>query len=125
MGQRRPLFQRSAVVSYSIDETKVIYADLDAQEGVVLNLDTKYYYRLNETGQIVWQAIAAGKKEEDIAVDLSRAYEISEEDALRDVSDLVAQMKKAALIHSSTSEPLAPSASFSVQSARQSKKNSR
>ena len=42
-------------MKYTIDERKVVYADLDPKEGVVLNLVTKNYYRLNETSQVIWQ----------------------------------------------------------------------
>ena len=34
-------------MSYAIDDDKVIYANLDPKECVVLHLDTKNYYRLN------------------------------------------------------------------------------
>ena len=84
--------------TYTIDEKKIIYADLDPKEGVVLNLDTKNYYRLNETAQRIWQGLSARKTLEAIAEELSRDYEVTKEEALRDVHDLLAELKRESLL---------------------------
>jgi hypothetical protein len=94
---------------------KIIYADLDPTEGVVLNLETKNYYRLNETGQVVWQALAAGRNPEEIARSISEAYETTYETALCDVREVVSKMKEESLI-----DP-PPTPSFSVEKAHASK----
>jgi hypothetical protein len=77
-----------------IDEKKIIYADLDPKEGVVLNLDTKNYYRLNETAQVIWKALAAGKNETQIADELCDQFEVTRDEALRDVADLLTHLKR-------------------------------
>ncbi|HLG20418.1 MAG TPA: PqqD family protein [Bdellovibrionota bacterium] len=105
-------------MSYAIDEKKVIYADLDPTEGIVLNLETKNYYRLNETGQIIWQQLSAGKNPDEVAADLCKRYNTSLERALADTNELVEQMKRERLIQSQS----APPADYSVEQARKSKK---
>ncbi len=77
---------------------KVIYADLDPREGVVLNLETKNYYKLNETAQIVWKRVADGLPAETIAKEIAEQYDVTEEEALRDVADLIAQLKREDLV---------------------------
>lgn len=84
--------------TYTVDERKVIYADLDPKEGVVLNLDTKNYYCLNETGQLVWQGIAAGKSPETIAKKLSEVYDVPWKAALADVKEILSQMEREHLV---------------------------
>lgn len=85
-------------MSHTVDETKIIYADLDPKEGVVLNLDTKNYYRLNETGQLIWQGLAAGKSAETITSELVERYEVATDIARTDVDEILLQMTRERLI---------------------------
>lgn len=85
-------------MSYAINEKKIIYADLDPREGVVLNLDTKNYYRLNETGQLIWQRLSAGQSEDEIAGELTKRYDVTEEEAKADIDGIVSQLKREHLI---------------------------
>ena len=105
-------------MTYSIDEANVIYADLDPKEGVVLNLKTKNYYRLNETGQIVWQGLAAKRSIDAIANSISETYEISPEAARTDVERLFEELKNEALIEGPAQTIPAPD----MEAARTSKK---
>ncbi len=104
-------------MSYTVEEKKIIYADLTPQEGVILNLNTKYYYRLNETGQLVWQGITQGKSEEEIAQEFSQVYDVGPESAIADVKELVKQFEKEDLLQAANKE--API--FSVEKAHASK----
>ena len=85
-------------MSYTIDEKKIIYADLDPKEGVVLNLDTKNYYRLNETGQLIWQRLSAGKSTEEIASEFTDSYDVTSDQAKADVEEMVTQLKREHLL---------------------------
>lgn len=42
---------------------------------VLLNLDTKYYYNLNNTGFKIWQALGEAQSPSSIAIDMAKAYE--------------------------------------------------
>ena len=35
--------------------TDVIFTDFDGKEGILVDLNTKQYYRLNETGSLIWR----------------------------------------------------------------------
>lgn len=104
-------------MTLKIDEKKVLYADLDPTEGIVLNTDTKNYYRLNRTGQVIWQQVAAGKSADEIADRLVTDFEVNRVEALADVKELLAQMKREQLVESP-----AEAKTYSVTDARKSKK---
>jgi hypothetical protein len=105
-------------MKYTVNEKKVIYADLDPKEGVVLNLDTKNYYRLNETGQIIWQGLSAGHSSEEITASLTEAYDISAGEARADVASLMDQFRIERLVEVQETNPPA----YDVEKARLSKK---
>lgn len=98
---------------------KVIYADLDRTEGVVLQLETKNYYRLNETAQIVWQGLAAGKSAPDIARQIENDYQVPYDTALSDTNELISNFRRESLLDVDPSASVRPS----VESARKSKKD--
>ncbi len=85
-------------MTYQIDDAKIIYADLDPKEGVVLHLDTKNYYRLNETGQVIWRALQDQSTPESIAKRLEREFEVSYEAALEDVNRLIQELDRENLL---------------------------
>ena len=105
-------------MKYTIDERKVVYADLDPKEGVVLNLVTKNYYRLNETSQVIWQGLAAANTPDQIAETLVRQFDVSLETALHDIQEFIASLRKERLL--SLPEENLPS--FSVEKAQVSKR---
>jgi hypothetical protein len=122
MGEGGCLFPRAGgEVMYAIDETKVVYADLDPKEGVVLHLDTKNYYKLNETSQLIWQALSAGKSESEISAQLSDRYDISIETARADVNDFIESLRKERLIQ--VKDAKLPS--YDVEAAQKSKQKKR
>lgn len=59
----------------------VVFTRLSEEEAVLLHLQTKQYYSLNETGIVIWEGLDAGKTTEEIATDLATAYEVEAEEA--------------------------------------------
>lgn len=47
--------------------------------------------KLNETGRVIWEGLAAGQPDEAIAADLAAAYDVSQEQAAADVAAFVKQ----------------------------------
>lgn len=47
--------------------------------------------KLNETGRVIWEGLAAGKSNEEIAADLTAAYDVDAEKAAADVAAFVKQ----------------------------------
>jgi hypothetical protein len=81
----------------------VVCTELD-DGGILLNLDTKYYYTLNETGLRIWQLIDECKTPAKITNSLANEYEIDIESAESSVLGLMQELEKNGLIHSRVSD---------------------
>ena len=65
---------------------------------VLLNLNTKYYYNLNETGLSIWQALEESGDPEIIAEKLTDAYDIDITNASAYLDKLLDDLQKEGLI---------------------------
>jgi hypothetical protein len=77
----------------------VVCTELD-DGAVLLDLDTKYYYNLNETGLRIWQIMEESQDLTEIADKLSNEYEVDIEKAKSSVLKLVGDLEKDGLIMS-------------------------
>jgi hypothetical protein len=89
---------------FTMDEFKtyqknpsVVCTELD-DGAVLLNLDTKYYYNLNETGLRIWQIMEEVENPAEIAEKLANEYEIDVERAKASVVKLMEELEKEGLI---------------------------
>ncbi len=67
---------------------------------VLLNLDTKYYFNLNETGLRIWQILEESQNPLEIAERLANEYEVEMERAKASVVKLMEDLEKDGLIMS-------------------------
>ena len=65
---------------------------------ILLNLNTKYYYNLNETGLSIWQALDESGDPEKIAKKLTDAYDINRNQASAYLNELLEDLEKEGLI---------------------------
>lgn len=79
-------------------DSNVLFTQLGEAEGVLLHLDTQYYYSLNETGLLIWQGVNKGMSLGEVAAGLRAEYEIDEDGAWQHVSEFVAQLKDKKLL---------------------------
>ncbi|MEW6570520.1 MAG: PqqD family protein [Nitrospirota bacterium] len=75
----------------------VLCTELD-DGGVLLNLDTKYYYTLNSTGLRIWQIMDELKDPLEIAQKLVIEYEVDKEKAMASVARLLEMLEQEKLI---------------------------
>jgi Coenzyme PQQ synthesis protein D (PqqD) len=59
----------------------VIFTDLDGVEGVLVDLNSKQYYRLNETASLIWRGLANGMPVAEIARETAEVYDVTLEHA--------------------------------------------
>lgn len=73
---------------------QALFTELDDGTGVLLHLDTKFYYTLNPTAVFVWKALAspAPRSVAAIAEDLTREFRVERTEAERDVALILAEM---------------------------------
>ena len=67
----------------------VVVTDFDGGEGILVDLNTKKYYQLNETAMVVWKALEQGKSVGEIAGDITANYEVALEKATRSVERIL------------------------------------
>ena len=67
----------------------VVVTDFDGGEGILVDLNTKKYYQLNETAMVVWKALEQGKSVGEIAGDITANYEVALENATRSVERIL------------------------------------
>lgn len=67
----------------------VVVTDFDGGEGVLVDLNTKRYYQLNESAMIVWRGLEKGKSIGEIVNDFTSTYEVEPEKARISVQRLL------------------------------------
>ena len=63
--------------------------DFDGGEGILVDLNTKKYYQLNETAMVVWKGLEQGKTTGEIAADITSSYEVTIDKATISVQRIV------------------------------------
>ena len=67
----------------------VVATDFDGGEGILVDLNTKKYYQLNETAMIVWKGLEQGKTTSEIAAEITSNYEVTLDKATVSVERIV------------------------------------
>lgn len=69
----------------------VIFTDVDGADGVLVDLNTKQYYQLNETASLIWRGLVKGTPVADIAREMTDVYDVTLEHAQASVDAAVAR----------------------------------
>ena len=67
----------------------VVVTDFDGGEGILVDLNTKKYYQLNETAMAVWKGLEKGKTMSEIVADITSKYEVTTDKATSSVQRIV------------------------------------
>ena len=67
----------------------VVATDFDGGEGILVDLNTKKYYQLNETAMVVWKGLEKGKSVAEIVADVIASYDVETDHATRSVERAV------------------------------------
>lgn len=73
----------------AVPREDVIFTDLDGVEGVLVDLNTRKYYQLNETATLVWRGLERRMTIGNIAAEMASVYEVSPDRALSSVESLL------------------------------------
>ena len=76
-------------IGVAVPQGHVIFTDLDGTEGVLVDLNTRKYYQLNETATLVWRGLDARKPIERIAHEMNELYDVPAAAAASSVQRLV------------------------------------
>jgi Coenzyme PQQ synthesis protein D (PqqD) len=77
---------------------QVVATPFDNGEGVLIDLQGKQYFQLNETGWLIWQRLTDGHSPAQIAAALVAEYEVSEVQAEASVQRLLADFQQRELL---------------------------
>ncbi|MDQ3907479.1 MAG: PqqD family protein [Acidobacteriota bacterium] len=70
----------------------VVFSELDEGEGVLVDLNGKRYYTLNETALFVWRLLEKRTPAREIVRELTEAYDVTPEQAASSVNKLIAEL---------------------------------
>lgn len=76
----------------------VIATTLEDSESVLLDVKTRRYYSLNETGTRIWELLADGQAVSGIVAKLVSEYDVGEEDARNHVEALLSDLHSEGLV---------------------------
>ena len=77
----------------------VVVTDFDGGEGILVDLNTKKYFQLNETAMIVWKGLEKGKTTSEIAADITSNYEVALDKATLSVERIVDNFQSYKLVN--------------------------
>jgi len=76
----------------------VIFTEFDAGEGILVDLNTKKYFQLNETGTLVWRGLEQKQTLEEIVGRITTAYDVTPEHAAESVQKLLDNLRAFKLV---------------------------
>lgn len=78
----------------------VVFTEFEGGEGILVDLNTKKYFQLNETGTIVWRGLERGQTLEEIVGQITAAYDVTPEHAAESVRRLLENLRAFRLVGS-------------------------
>lgn len=82
-------------------QESVVFTDLDDGSAVLLHLDNKFYYSLNETGSFMWQEIEKnnGAMSVEKLIDaVCENFDVTRDEAKSDVAEFIEDLAKEGLV---------------------------
>jgi len=76
----------------------VTFRQLDADDGIILNFNTKNYYSLNETACLIVRGIEKGHTLEKIASTISKKFNAPAQTILKDINRIVSELSREKMI---------------------------
>lgn len=76
----------------------VVFTQLDDGEAVLLNLHTKQYYTLNETGAQIWDLFQEKRSLDEIAATLTETFDVEQEAAEHHVTAFLEDLHREGLV---------------------------
>lgn len=83
--------------NYRINKPDVVSEEM-GNEIVIINLETGYYYSLNETAALIWSLIAEKLSLQQIIDCIANNYSVGKETSTEDTKGFLVQLAKEALI---------------------------
>jgi hypothetical protein len=82
----------------AVPNQHVVFTDFDGVEGILVDLNTKKYYQLNETAMLIWKALEKNQALSEIVKAVTDTYDVTSETATRSVERLLEHMRRYNLV---------------------------
>lgn len=82
----------------SIPGDQIICTEFDGGEGILVDLNTKRYYELNETALLVWKGLEKGLGIDDIVAEVMDEYDVQPDHARSSVETLMTRLRAYKLV---------------------------
>jgi hypothetical protein len=83
----------------------IVVTEFEGGESVLVDLDTKRYYKLNETATLIWRGLADGSTKAALVGRLTAVYDVTEEDAAESIEGVLRHLKAHRLVVASREDP--------------------
>jgi Coenzyme PQQ synthesis protein D (PqqD) len=103
-------------IRFRVNTPNVIFETIEG-EVILIDLTSGTYYSLRDTGAAIWQALAEGASQDEIAAALQRRYEGAADEIHASVRDLVRDLEREGLIRPDEGREKAPGELFASNGA--------
>jgi len=76
----------------------IVSTEFEGGEGVLVDLNSKQYYQLNETAMLVWRCLENGQSLEAIVSEMTTIYDVPAEQAASKIEQIVQDFQSRNLI---------------------------
>ncbi len=76
----------------------IVFTEFDEGEGVLVDLNSKRYYQLNETAMLIWRCLEQGKSHAEIVGEVTDRYNVTAEHAAASVERLLRDLESHKLV---------------------------
>lgn len=78
----------------------IVSTEFQGGEGVLVDLNTKRYYQLNETAMLVWRGLANVMPFDQMVTEMTRLYTVTPEHAAASIERVVKEFQSLKLLQS-------------------------
>lgn len=79
----------------------VVATEFEGGEGVLVDLNAKRYYKLNETAMLVWRGLERGASVESMLDEMTGIYDVTREHAARSIEKILLDLQASQLVRRS------------------------
>jgi len=76
----------------------IVASHLEDGDGVLVDLNTRQYYQLNESAMLIWRALENGFSFDQIVKEIVNTYTVSNEQAITSAEALIRQLQRRKLV---------------------------
>jgi hypothetical protein len=77
--------------SIAVPGKDIVFTDFE-EEGMIVDLNTKQYFKLNETAALIWRNLERAKPIDEIVAELQSRYEVTSEHATSSIERLLEKL---------------------------------